>query len=72
MNTDWIVPTNPNFTSYYIGIFGATGSGKSMLTRHMIIPLLRETRYNVIIIRLERIRLRPILGVDKIQRHIAG
>ena len=46
----WPVPFDLRFASYHIGVFGATGSGKSYLTRHLIIPLLREAGFGVLVL----------------------
>ena len=46
---NWKVPTNPNFICYHMGVFAATGAGKSLLTRHEIIPFIRDAGYKVLI-----------------------
>jgi hypothetical protein len=38
---NWKVPINPAFICYHMGIFAATGAGKSLLTRYEIIPFIR-------------------------------
>jgi len=45
----WRVPIDPRFICYHIGVFAATGAGKSLLTRYEIIPFLRSTGYNLLI-----------------------
>lgn len=50
MRVEWQVPINAEFIPYHIGIFGSTGSGKSMLTRYIIIPTLLQAGYNVIVL----------------------
>ena len=45
----WKVPLNSQFICYHIGVFAATGAGKSLLTRYEIIPFLRSAKYNILI-----------------------
>jgi len=45
----WRIPVDSQFICYHIGVFAATGAGKSLLTRYEIIPFLRSARYNVLI-----------------------
>ncbi|MEM1942500.1 MAG: DUF87 domain-containing protein [Candidatus Caldarchaeum sp.] len=45
----WKIPVLVEYVSHHIGVFGVTGSGKSYLTRHQIIPLLREAGYDVMV-----------------------
>lgn len=46
---NWEVPVLSEYIPHHIGVFGVTGSGKSYLCRHQIIPLLRKARYDVLI-----------------------
>jgi len=46
----WMVPMNANFIPYHIGVFATTGAGKSLLTRHQIVPFLQKGGYDVLII----------------------
>jgi DNA helicase HerA-like ATPase len=46
---NWKVPTNPDFICYHMGIFAATGAGKSLLTRYELIPFIRKAGYKVLI-----------------------
>lgn len=46
---NWKVPTNTDFICYHMGVFAATGAGKSLLTRYEIIPFIREAGYKVLI-----------------------
>lgn len=45
----WRVPINPKFICYHMGVFAATGAGKSLLTRYEIIPFIRAAGYKVLI-----------------------
>jgi len=45
----WRIPVNVAFIPYHIGVFASTGGGKSYLARHVLIPLLRELKYDVIV-----------------------
>jgi hypothetical protein len=45
----WKVPLNSQFICYHMGVFAATGAGKSLLTRYEIIPFLRSAKYNILI-----------------------
>lgn len=47
---NWVVPMIARFIPYHIGVFAVTGAGKSLLTRHQIIPFLRDFGYDVAII----------------------
>ncbi|MEM2247475.1 MAG: DUF87 domain-containing protein [Thermoproteota archaeon] len=47
---DWKIPFDSSFLTYHIGVFGATGSGKSWLTRHVIIPVLLEAGFKVLVL----------------------
>jgi hypothetical protein len=47
---NWIVPMNANFIPYHIGVFATTGAGKSLLTRHQIVPFLQNAKYDVLVI----------------------
>lgn len=49
-NEDWEVPFDASFIPYHIFIVGATGSGKSFLARHLVIPLLRKAGYGVLVL----------------------
>ncbi|RLF12046.1 MAG: hypothetical protein DRJ98_01700 [Thermoprotei archaeon] len=44
----WDIPFDAAFIPYHIGVFGATGSGKSYLTRHLLIPVLLKAGYGVL------------------------
>lgn len=46
----WDVPVNPEYISRHIGVFGVTGCGKSFLTRYQLIPMLRKSGYDILII----------------------
>lgn len=46
---NWKVPTNPDFICYHMGVFAATGAGKSLLTRYEIIPFVKKAGYKVLI-----------------------
>jgi DNA helicase HerA-like ATPase len=45
----WRVPMNPQFVCYHIGVFAATGAGKSLLTRYEILPFIRSAGYRILI-----------------------
>ncbi len=55
----WPIPFNRNFIPYHIGVFGATGSGKSRLARHLLIPLLMEAGYGVLVFDWEGVDYAP-------------
>ena len=46
----WTVPMNAKFIPYHIGVFATTGAGKSLLTRHQIVPFLQNAEYDVLVI----------------------
>ncbi len=46
----WTIPFDPSFIPYHIGVFGATGSGKSYLTRFLLIPLLQRAGYGILVL----------------------
>ncbi len=46
----WKIPFDTSFLTYHIGVFGATGSGKSWLTRYVIIPVLLEAGFKVLVL----------------------
>jgi len=46
---NWKVPINPDYICYHMGVFASTGAGKSLLTRHQIIPFIRSAGYDVLI-----------------------
>jgi len=46
----WRIPADPNFIPYHIGVFGATGSGKSYLTRCALLGLLNDAGYRVLVL----------------------
>jgi hypothetical protein len=46
---NWKVPLNQRFVCYHVGVFAATGGGKSLLTRYEIIPFIKSAGYNVLI-----------------------
>jgi DNA helicase HerA-like ATPase len=48
-HSNWKVPINSQFTCYHMGIFAATGAGKSLLTRYEVIPFVRSAGYKVLI-----------------------
>ncbi|MGQ9469393.1 MAG: helicase HerA domain-containing protein [Nitrososphaerales archaeon] len=45
---DWEIPFHKDFIPYHIGVYGATGCGKSFLTRFLLIPLLKQAGYGVL------------------------
>jgi len=45
----WKVPLDSEFICYHIGVFAATGAGKSLLTRYQIIPFIRSAGHNILI-----------------------
>jgi DNA helicase HerA-like ATPase len=45
----WKVPLNQQFICYHMGVFAATGAGKSLLTRYEIIPFVKAAGYKVLI-----------------------
>jgi len=47
---DWKIPFDSSFLPYHIGVFGATGSGKSWLTRYVLVPILLEAGFKVLVL----------------------
>lgn len=47
---DWRIPFDSSFLPYHIGVFGATGSGKSWLTRYVLVPVLLEAGLKVLML----------------------
>jgi|GEM_PF-187451 len=45
----WQFPLDPKFLNYHIGIFGATGTGKSRLCVALVREIISKTGYNVIV-----------------------
>jgi DNA helicase HerA-like ATPase len=45
----WRIPVDSQFICYHMGVFAATGAGKSLLTRYEIIPFLKLAGYKVLI-----------------------
>ncbi|BAJ50711.1 conserved hypothetical protein [Candidatus Caldarchaeum subterraneum] len=45
----WKIPVLKEYITHHIGVFGVTGSGKSYLTRYQLIPLLRQSGFDVLI-----------------------
>ncbi|MHA1616484.1 MAG: ATP-binding protein [Candidatus Njordarchaeales archaeon] len=43
------IPLDPRYIKYHIGIFGATGMGKSRLVKALVDEILEKTNYSVII-----------------------
>ena len=47
---DWRIPFDSSFLPYHVGVFGATGSGKSWLTRFVLIPVILESDFKVLVL----------------------
>ncbi|MCS7139025.1 MAG: DUF87 domain-containing protein, partial [Crenarchaeota archaeon] len=47
---NWKIPFDSSFLTYHIGVFGATGSGKSWLTRYVVIPVLLQAGFKVLVL----------------------
>jgi len=45
----WRVPFNSQFICYHVGVFAATGAGKSLLTRYEMLPFIRSAGYKILI-----------------------
>ncbi len=43
------IPLNPKFLRYHVGVFGATGMGKSRLIKALVDEIVQKTDYSVII-----------------------
>jgi hypothetical protein len=52
---EWKVPFKKTFIPYHIAVFGQTGCGKSFLTKNLLVPLLRSSGYNILILDWEGI-----------------
>ena len=48
-NENWAVPLDKRYIPYHLAVFGSTGSGKSCLVNHMILPALKKAGYNALI-----------------------
>jgi len=46
----WRVPVDIEFIPYHVGVYGSTGSGKSWLTRNVLIPAYVEAGYRCIVL----------------------
>jgi len=46
----WRVPIDTEFIPYHVGVYGSTGSGKSWLTRSVLIPAYLESGYKCIVL----------------------
>ena len=46
----WRVPADAQYIPYHVGVFGATGTGKSWFTRHVLIPFYMKNGYKVIVL----------------------
>ncbi|RLE57325.1 MAG: ATP-binding protein [Thermoprotei archaeon] len=47
--SDWVLPLDPKYLTYHVGVFGATGTGKSRLIKALIDEILKKTDYSVIV-----------------------
>lgn len=56
---NWLIPFDKKYIPYHIGVFGATGSGKSMLARYLLIPLLTQAGYGVLVFDWEGVDYSP-------------
>ncbi|MBO3842770.1 MAG: ATP-binding protein [Candidatus Brockarchaeota archaeon] len=63
---NWPIPFDLNFIPYHIGVFGATGSGKSRLARHLLIPVLKEAGYGVLVFDWEGVDYSPFFEKEVI------
>lgn len=63
---NWPIPFDKKFIPYHIGVFGATGSGKSMLARHLLIPLLTDAGYGVVVFDWEGVDYAPFFKEQSI------
>ncbi|MEM2059091.1 MAG: DUF87 domain-containing protein [Thermoproteota archaeon] len=63
---NWPIPFDLNFIPYHIGVFGATGSGKSRLARHLLIPMLKGAGYGVLVFDWEGVDYSPFFGKEVI------
>ncbi len=46
----WAMPANSNYIPYHVGVYGTTGSGKSWLARHVLIPFYHDAGYSTIVL----------------------
>ena len=63
---EWQIPFDKTFIPYHIGVFGATGSGKSRLARHVLIPLLKKAGYGVLVLDWEGVDYTPFFKQESI------
>lgn len=66
---DWKIPFNNKFINYHIGVFGTTGSGKSCLTREVVIPIVKQAGYGVLILDWTGMDYTPYFEEYKISAH---
>jgi DNA helicase HerA-like ATPase len=62
----WKIPFDITFLPYHIGVFGTTGSGKSWLTRYVLIPVLLEAGFKVLVLDWSGEDYAPYYGDDVI------
>jgi DNA helicase HerA-like ATPase len=46
----WKIPVDRTYIPYHVAVYGSTGSGKSWLTRHILVPLFLKSGYRVLIL----------------------
>jgi DNA helicase HerA-like ATPase len=47
---EWKIPVDITYIPYHVAVYGSTGSGKSWLTRYILVPLFRKAGYRVLIL----------------------
>lgn len=47
---NWRMSADSYYIPYHVGVYGTTGSGKSWLARHVLIPFYREAGYGIIVL----------------------
>jgi DNA helicase HerA-like ATPase len=61
----WKIPFDPKGIPMHVGVVGSTGSGKSFLTRHVIIPLMNEAGYSALVFDWHGCDYAPFVGEDQ-------
>lgn len=59
---EWKIPVDPTFVPYHVAVYGATGSGKSWLTRYALLPLLMKSGYKVLVLDWSGLDYSPYLA----------
>ncbi|MEM3713577.1 MAG: DUF87 domain-containing protein [Nitrososphaeria archaeon] len=64
----WRIPADATFIPYHVGVFGTTGSGKSMFTKDVLIPFYLDNGYNVLVLDWSGVDYVPYMENNNIVR----